>query len=84
LLWSDGQRRVDIRAKLACNDAFVSRWTAAFVKGCRTPARARSKASIGTGFRAGVGQASREETAAHATVVVEGWVAMAIGAALPG
>ena len=44
----------------------------AIVKGCRTPARARGKASIGTSFRAGVGQASREETAAHATVVVEG------------
>lgn len=30
LLWADGERRVDIRAKLACNDAFVSRWTHAF------------------------------------------------------
>jgi transposase len=30
LLWADGQRRVDIRSKLACNDAFVSRWTSAF------------------------------------------------------
>lgn len=30
LLWSDGERRVDIRSKLACNDAFVSRWTKAF------------------------------------------------------
>ena len=30
LLWADGERRVDIRSKLACNDAFVSRWTAAF------------------------------------------------------
>ena len=30
LLWADGERRVDIRAKLACNDAFVSRWTKAF------------------------------------------------------
>jgi hypothetical protein len=27
LLWADGERRVDIRAKLACNDAFVTRWT---------------------------------------------------------
>jgi transposase len=30
LLWADGERRVDIRSKLGCNDAFVSRWTAAF------------------------------------------------------
>jgi transposase len=30
LLWADGQRRVDIRAKLACNDAFVTRWTRAY------------------------------------------------------
>jgi transposase len=30
LLWADGERRVDIRFKLACNDAFVSRWTSAF------------------------------------------------------
>ena len=30
LLWADGERRVDIRAKLACNDAFVTRWTKAF------------------------------------------------------
>lgn len=30
LLWADGERRVDIRAKLACNDAFVSRWIVAF------------------------------------------------------
>ena len=30
LLWTDGERRVDIRSKLGCNDAFVSRWTAAF------------------------------------------------------
>lgn len=30
MLWADGERRVDIRSKLACNDAFVSRWTAAF------------------------------------------------------
>lgn len=30
LLWADGERRVDIRSKLACNDAFVSRWTSAF------------------------------------------------------
>jgi transposase len=30
LLWADGERRVDIRAKLACNDAFVTRWTRAF------------------------------------------------------
>ena len=30
LLWADGQRRVDIRAKLACNDALVTRWTRAY------------------------------------------------------
>ena len=30
LLWADGERRVDIRSKLGCNDAFVSRWTVAF------------------------------------------------------
>lgn len=30
LLWADGERRMDIRSKLACNDGFVSRWTAAF------------------------------------------------------
>ncbi len=30
LLWADGERRVDIRAKLACIDAFVARWTKAF------------------------------------------------------
>ena len=30
VLWSDGERRVDIRSKLACNDEFVSKWTRAF------------------------------------------------------
>jgi hypothetical protein len=30
LLWADGERRVDIRSKLACNDGFVTRWTQAF------------------------------------------------------
>lgn len=30
LLWAGGERRVDIRAKLACNDTFVTRWTKAF------------------------------------------------------
>ena len=25
MLWADGERRLDIRAKLACNDAFVTR-----------------------------------------------------------
>ena len=30
LLWCDGERRVDIRVKLACNDGFVTRWTQAF------------------------------------------------------
>ena len=46
------------------------------------PAHA-ARRSICTGLRAGVGQASREETAAHAAVVVEGCVAMAIGAVRP-
>ena len=46
------------------------------------PARAAPH-RVFTGPRAGVGQASREETAAHAAVVVEGWVAMAIGAVRP-
>ena len=32
LLWADGERRVDIRSKLACNDAFVTRWTTALVR----------------------------------------------------
>jgi len=30
LLWVDGERRVDIHAKLACNDAFVTRWNKVF------------------------------------------------------
>lgn len=30
LLWADGERRVDIRSKLGCNDAFVTRWTSAY------------------------------------------------------
>jgi transposase len=30
LLWADGERRVDIRSKLACNDAFVTRWASAY------------------------------------------------------
>jgi transposase len=30
LLWAEGERRVEIRSKLACNDAFVTRWTRAF------------------------------------------------------
>jgi type VI secretion system protein ImpL len=30
LLWADGARRVDIRSKLACNDAFVLRSTSAY------------------------------------------------------
>ena len=57
--------------------------TGRIVKGCRTSARARGNAAIDAGLRAGVGQASREETAAHAAVVVEGYGAMGIGAARP-
>ena len=30
VLWAGGERRVDIRGKLACNDAFVTKWTSAF------------------------------------------------------
>jgi transposase len=30
LLWAHGERRVDIRTKLACNDGFITRWTKAF------------------------------------------------------
>lgn len=30
LLWADGERRVDIRDKLACNDGFITRWTRAY------------------------------------------------------
>jgi len=30
LLWAAGERRVDVRTKLACNDAFVTRWTSAY------------------------------------------------------
>ena len=30
VLWADGERRVDIREKLACNDAFVTKWTSSF------------------------------------------------------
>ena len=30
LLWADGERRMDIRSKLACNDAFVTRWTSGY------------------------------------------------------
>jgi hypothetical protein len=42
----------------------------------------RSEPSTGTGLRAGVGQASGEETAAHATAVIERAIAMAIAGAL--
>ena len=30
MLWVSGERRVDIRGKLSCNDAFVTKWTTAF------------------------------------------------------
>ena len=43
----------------------------------------RREQSNCTGLRAGVGQASGEETAAQATVVIERAVAMAIAGALP-
>lgn len=32
LLWAAGERRVDIRNKLACNDAFIKRWTEAYAE----------------------------------------------------
>ena len=32
LLWSRGERRVELRNKLACNDGFVSRWTTAYAE----------------------------------------------------
>ncbi|UCE31037.1 MAG: IS630 family transposase [Burkholderiales bacterium] len=32
LLWAAGERRVDIRDKLACNDGFISRWTRAYAE----------------------------------------------------
>ena len=40
-----------------------------FVKGCPTPARAKRLTTAEAGPRAGVGQASREETAGHTAVV---------------
>lgn len=42
------------------------------VKGCPTPARAKRLATAGSELRAGVGQASREETAGHTAVVGTG------------
>lgn len=32
LLWAAGERRVDIRDKLACNDGFITRWTRAYTE----------------------------------------------------
>lgn len=32
LLWAAGERRVDIREKLACNDGFITRWTRAYAE----------------------------------------------------
>jgi transposase len=32
LLWAAGERRVDMRDKLACNDGFISRWTRAYAE----------------------------------------------------
>ena len=45
VLWSKGERRVDIRSKLACNDEFVSKWTSAF------EAQVRISAHRGRHFR---------------------------------
>ena len=42
--------------------------TATDVKGCPTAARAKRLATAGSELRAGVGQASREETAGHTAV----------------
>ena len=52
--------------------------SSAAVKGCRTPARTCGNAATYIGVRAGVGQASREETAACAAVGIEGYGVMAI------
>src|SRR5262249_19926851 len=41
---------------------------AQIVKGCPTPARAKRLGTAGSELRAGVGQASREETAGHTAV----------------
>ena len=32
LLWAAGERRVDMREKLACNDGFITRWTRAYTE----------------------------------------------------
>lgn len=32
MLWAAGERCVDIRDKLTCNDAFVTRWTRAYAE----------------------------------------------------
>lgn len=32
LLWAAGERRVDMREKLACNDGFITRWTRAYAE----------------------------------------------------
>src|SRR5215510_165799 len=47
---------------------YVDHAPAAAVKGCPTPARAKRLATAGSELRAGVGQASREETAGHTAV----------------
>jgi hypothetical protein len=46
--------------------------TATDVKGCPTSARAKGMAAAECDVRAGVGQASREETAGHTAVVGTG------------
>jgi len=56
----------------------VNNWPSLDVKGCRTPARTCGNAATYIGVRAGVGQASREETAACAAVGIEGYGVMAI------
>jgi transposase len=32
LLWAAGERRVDMRKKLACNDGFITRWTGTYAE----------------------------------------------------
>jgi len=60
------------------SDVAAAEQGAPFVKGCRTPARRCGNAATYIGVRAGVGQASREETAARAAVGIEGYGAMVI------
>ena len=62
LLWSRTEcRQCNGQPTVGCGCS-----VAAIVKGCRTSARARRNSTVRPDLRAGVGQASREETAARA------------------